>query len=187
MGGVNVDTGGKSGRKALDSEINLIPMIDLFICCIAFLLITAVWSQMARLNANAQVPGPPQPQEDRENIEPEKMLTVEMKQDDKFVLIWKSGATVHNTSEVKRQAVDVGEGIEKQSRYPDLAKEVETQWKQYGSHKNDNDNKFDQAIISVDNRAPFSDIVAVIDAIYQTKRTFKGGDFNAFNVTFSAR
>ena len=186
MGGVSVE-GPKGGRRTLDSEINLIPMIDLFICCIAFLLITAVWSQMSRINANAQVPSPPRPDQEVDKVEPEKMLTVEMKQDDKFVLIWKSGATVHNTSAVKKQPVEVGDGVEKQVRYPDLAKKISEEWTTYGSHKNDNDPKQDQAIISVDNRAPFSDLIAVIDAIYQPKRTFKGEAWTSFNVTFSAR
>jgi biopolymer transport protein ExbD len=187
MGGVNVDSGGKGGRRQTDSEINLIPMIDLFIVCISFLLITAVWSQMARINANAQVPGPPRPEEERENVEPEKMLTVEMKQDEKFVLIWKSGATVHATSEVNRKAVPVTDRSGAQVRYPDLAKEIAKQWKEYGSHQNDNDAKQDQAILSVDNRTPFGEIIAVIDAVYQPKRTFKGQEINALNVTFSSR
>jgi len=123
MGGVSVE-GPKGGRRTLDSEINLIPMIDLFICCIAFLLITAVWSQLSRINANAQVPSPPRPDQEVDKVEPEKMLTVEMKQDDKFVLIWKSGATVHVTNEVRRQPVEVGEGSNSQVRYPDLANPV---------------------------------------------------------------
>ena len=187
MGGVSVDTGGKSGRRQVDSELNLIPMIDLFICCISFLLITAVWSQMARINANAQVPGPPRTDEEIEKTEPEKMLTVEMKQDDKFVLIWKSGATVHATAEVDRKGVPTKLGADTVMRYPELSKEIAKQWKEYGSHQNDNDRKQDQAIISVDNRAPFSEIIAVIDAVYFPKRTFKGEEITAFNITFSAR
>ena len=185
MAGVSVDTG-KGGRRSVDSEVNMIPFIDLLIVSISFLLITAVWSHMGRINANARVPGPPQPEEERENVEPEKMLTVEMKQDDKFVLIWKSGATVHATTEVERKEVHP-DGDKSKVRYPELAKKVAKQWKDYGSHQNDNDPKRDQAIISVDNRTPFADIVAVIDAIYSTRRTFKGEDLNAFNVTFSAR
>ncbi len=187
MGGVNVDSGGKGGRRSLDSELNLIPMIDLFVVCVLFLIMTAVWSQMARIEANAQVPGPPRTDEEVEKVEPEKMLTVEMKQDDRFVLIWKSGATVHATSEVPRKGQPITLGGDTVMRYPDLATEIAKQWKEYGSHQNDNDRKVDQAIISVDNRAPFSDIIAVIDAIYTPKRTFKGAEVNAFNVTFSAR
>ena len=60
MAGVSVGGGG-GGRRSLDSEINMIPFIDLLMVTIAFLLITAVWSHMARVNADAQVPGPPRP------------------------------------------------------------------------------------------------------------------------------
>jgi len=48
---VSVDTGGKSGRKGLNAELNLVPYIDLLTCMVAFLLITAVWTQLARLSA----------------------------------------------------------------------------------------------------------------------------------------
>ncbi len=187
MGGVSVESGGKGGRKAVDSELNLIPMIDLFVVCVLFLIMTAVWSQMARINANAQVPGPPRTDEEIEKIEPEKMLTVVMKQDDRFVLEWKSGSTVHQTSEVPRKGIPVKLGSETVTRYPDLGTEIAKQWKEYGSHQNDNDRKQDQAIISVDNRAPFSEIVAVIDAVYTPKRTYKGEEITSFNITFSAR
>ena len=71
MGGVDVGGGGGKGRRATDSEINMIPFIDLLMVTISFLLITAVWSQMARLNADAQVPGPPRPDE-QVTVEPEK-------------------------------------------------------------------------------------------------------------------
>lgn len=187
MGGVSVDSGGKGGRRQTNQELNLIPMIDLFVVCVLFLIMTAVWSQSARVNANAQVPGPPRTDEEMEKTEPEKMLTVEMKQDDNFTLIWKSGATVHATSNVPRKGVAVRLGADTVTRYPDLGTEIAKQWKEYGSHQNDNDRKVDQAIISVDNRTPFADIVAVIDAVYQPKRTYKGEEINAFNVTFSAR
>ena len=42
MGGVDVGGGGK-GKRATNSDINMIPFIDLLMCTIAFLLITAVW------------------------------------------------------------------------------------------------------------------------------------------------
>jgi biopolymer transport protein ExbD len=186
MAGVSVDTGGGKGKRSVDSEINLIPMIDLMIVCISFLLITAVWSQMSRIDANANVPGqstePPRTPEDAD-----KMLTVEMKSDDHFLLSWKSGATVHVTAEVPRNGVAVPTGSGTEVRYPDLAKEIAKQWADNGTHRNDDDRVQDQAILAVDNRTPFADVVAVIDAIYQPKRTFKGAEINAFNVTFATR
>jgi biopolymer transport protein ExbD len=57
MGGVSVDSGGHGGKKSVDSDIPLIPFIDLLLCCIMFLLVTAVWNKLARLNANQQQPG----------------------------------------------------------------------------------------------------------------------------------
>jgi len=187
MGGINVG-GGKGGRKSLDSEIPLVPMIDLFVVCVLFLIMTAVWSQMARIEANAQVPGPPRVDDEVDKVEPEKMLTVEMKQEDKFVLIWKAGATVHSTVEVERKNEPVNVGTEKVARFPTLAAKITEQWKELGSHKNADDPKQDQAILSADNRAVFSDIVAVLDAINSTQRKTAGDkDISAFQVTFSAR
>jgi len=63
MGGVSVDSGGHGGKKAVDSEIPLIPFIDLLLCCIMFLLVTAVWNQVARINANQQQPGQQAPED----------------------------------------------------------------------------------------------------------------------------
>src|SRR6266540_4281564 len=47
--GVNVESGNKGGKKPLDADLNLVPYIDLLTCMVAFLLITAVWTQLARL------------------------------------------------------------------------------------------------------------------------------------------
>ena len=56
MGGIAVGGGG-GGKKPVDAEISLIPFIDLLLCCVMFLLVTAVWNQLARINANQQQPG----------------------------------------------------------------------------------------------------------------------------------
>jgi biopolymer transport protein TolR len=54
---VSVDEGGKSGKKPLNADLNLVPYIDLLTCMVAFLLITAVWSQLARLEAHQKGQG----------------------------------------------------------------------------------------------------------------------------------
>lgn len=59
MGGVSVGGDGH-GKKSVDHEIPLIPFIDLLLCCVMFLLVTAVWNQLARINVNQQIPGQPQ-------------------------------------------------------------------------------------------------------------------------------
>ncbi|MCA9531278.1 MAG: biopolymer transporter ExbD [Myxococcales bacterium] len=56
MAGISTG-GGSNGRKPLDQEIPLIPFIDLLLCCVMFLLVTAVWNQLAAIDANQQVPG----------------------------------------------------------------------------------------------------------------------------------
>lgn len=63
--GVSIDTGGKGGKKALDAELNLVPFIDLLVCCICFLLITAVWTQMARIEVNQKGKGTASKKEDK--------------------------------------------------------------------------------------------------------------------------
>jgi biopolymer transport protein ExbD len=188
MGGVSVDSGGHGGRRSLDSEINMIPMIDLLMVTISFLLITAVWSHMARLNADAQVPGPPSTAEPTK-LEPEKQLHIEMKSADKFVLIWKQAGTVISTVDVPRKDVVEKEGNVKVIRFPDLATKVESEWKITGTHRDATDKKFDQAILHTDNETPYGAIIGVIDAVYQVHRPFAAGskteNVPAFNVTFS--
>jgi biopolymer transport protein ExbD len=69
MGGAAPSPTGKEGKKPLDAQINLVPFIDLLSCCISFLLITAVWTQLARMDvsqkgqgaAGAESEKPPEP------------------------------------------------------------------------------------------------------------------------------
>jgi biopolymer transport protein ExbD len=49
--------GGGGGKKSVDAEIPLIPFIDLLLCCVMFLLVSAVWNQLAAIEANQQIPG----------------------------------------------------------------------------------------------------------------------------------
>jgi|ERR1051325_5135797 biopolymer transport protein ExbD len=67
---------GKGGKKSLDVEFNLVPFIDLLSCCISFLLITAVWTQIAGLQV-ASSGGPPEQQQKQENTIDVKLLLTE--------------------------------------------------------------------------------------------------------------
>ncbi len=189
MGGVDVGGGGGGGRRALDSEINMIPMIDLLMVTISFLLITAVWTHMARINADAQVPGPPRPDVEQEKIEPEKQLHVEMRAEDKFVLVWKQGSTTVDSIDVPRKDVISQQGSVEVVRFPDLAAKVESEWKAKGQHSNPTDRKLDQAILHTDNKTEFKYIIGVIDSIYQAHRDMQLGSkiekVPAFNITFA--
>jgi biopolymer transport protein ExbD len=46
---VSVEGGSRKGRKEVNAELVLVPYIDLLTCMVAFLLITSVWTQLARL------------------------------------------------------------------------------------------------------------------------------------------
>jgi biopolymer transport protein ExbD len=58
MGGAAPTPSGKGGKKPLDAAINLVPFIDLLSCCISFLLITAVWTQLARMDVTQKSKAP---------------------------------------------------------------------------------------------------------------------------------
>lgn len=190
MGGVDVGEGGGK-KRATNSDINMIPFIDLLMCTIAFLLITAVWVTNSRINADAQVPGPPDPQKELQPQTPEKVLHLHIGENE-FSLVWKQGATVVSENKVPKTPVetDGGEGT-KVLRYPDLAKKIEEEWKQQRGHFDQADKKLDQCTLYSDNRTPFRELIAVIDALYSPKREMKLGDkvkqVPVFNMTFSVR
>jgi biopolymer transport protein TolR len=46
----SIEPQGRGGKKDLNASLNLVPYIDLLTCMVAFLLITAVWTQLAQLN-----------------------------------------------------------------------------------------------------------------------------------------
>lgn len=47
-----MDLGGGKGKKSLDVAINLTPFIDLMAVTISFLIMTAVWTQIGRLQVS---------------------------------------------------------------------------------------------------------------------------------------
>jgi biopolymer transport protein ExbD len=51
-GGMDVGQGGGKGKKPLDANINLVPFIDLMAVTIVFLIMTAVWTQLGRLQVS---------------------------------------------------------------------------------------------------------------------------------------
>jgi len=66
--------GGKSRRKSLNADLNLVPYIDLLTCMVAFLLITAVWTQLARLQA--QQKGQGQAGEETPPVQQDKIIVI---------------------------------------------------------------------------------------------------------------
>ena len=181
-----IDTGGGHGKRSSNHEVPLIPFSDFLLCLVMFLLVTAVWSHMARIEADARVPGKPK-DEPEEPPKPEKQLHVEMRGERKFQLKWKEGTTVVSEAQVVRTPQEVGDDV----TFPDLAKKIESEWQSQGSHKNPTDKKFDRAVLHTDNNTQFKDLIAVLDAIYMPQReyTIAGGsteELPAFQVTFAS-
>lgn len=47
-----IDSGSSNhGRKSINHELPLVPFIDLLLCCVMFLLVTAVWAQLGEMDA----------------------------------------------------------------------------------------------------------------------------------------
>lgn len=73
-GGMDLGTPGKGGKKPLDTAINLVPFIDLMAVTISFLIMTAVWTQVGRLQVS-QAGGPSgDPQEEETKTLPLTLL-----------------------------------------------------------------------------------------------------------------
>ncbi len=62
-GGMDLGQSGGRGRKPLDTAINLVPFIDLMAVTISFLIMTAVWSQVGRLQVGSAGQAEAAPQE----------------------------------------------------------------------------------------------------------------------------
>lgn len=91
MGGTALPEGGggKKARRSLDTTVNVVPAIDLLSCCISFLLFTAVWTQISRLQATPMGNGDPAP------TEQVKSLTVTLTMGERgFVLATSAGAQI---------------------------------------------------------------------------------------------
>jgi biopolymer transport protein TolR len=80
---VAVETGGKGGRKSVNSDLNLVPYIDLLTCMVVFLLMTAVWTQLARIDVTQK--GQAQSAEQTDEKPPETRLVVVIN-DDGFLI-----------------------------------------------------------------------------------------------------
>jgi biopolymer transport protein ExbD len=81
--------GGKRKRRSLDTTVNVVPAIDLLSCCISFLLFTAVWTQISRLQTAPVGNGGPA------EVQPVKSLTVTLTISDKgYVLATSAGAAI---------------------------------------------------------------------------------------------
>jgi biopolymer transport protein ExbD len=176
----SIDPGANTARRRVDHDLPLVPFIDFLLCLVAFLLVTAVWSQMARLPADASLGR----QEDRPR-EAEKQLHVDMRRDNQFLLSWKQGSTVVDMATVARRQPGLGA----EPRFPDLARELEEQFERHASHRDPTDRRQNRAVLHTAGATEFGEIAAVLDALAAPKRTLRTPSgparVSAFDVTFA--
>jgi biopolymer transport protein ExbD len=151
----NIDTGVSAGaRRSVTHDVPLIPYIDFLLCLISFLLITAVWSQMARLEANASVAGDPR----GTSPPPQKTLHLALKSG-RFELSWKQGETVIERHDVARRARTDAAGS---LRFPELAQRLQVEWQ---AHVPRSGQQRVSAVLHAPNDVPFEELAAVMDAL----------------------
>ena len=82
---------------------------------------------------------------------------------------------VVDSIDVPRTATVLHAGSAEVVRYDELAAKIASEWRSKGQHTNDDDHAFDQAILHTNNQTEFKYVIAVIDAIYGTRRTVSLG------------
>jgi biopolymer transport protein ExbD len=175
---------GRGARRPLEFDLNMVPMIDLLMVTISFLLITAVWSRSARIEGETSVPSVVGPV----TSPTEQRLHVEMADPSKIVLHWDIGKTVIRTSEVSRRSTVTLDHGARTVRFPDLERALADEWRAAGAHRAPGDAAFDELVLHTANDAPYSEIVGAMDAAYGIKRPCGGGKAcPAFRVVFAER
>jgi biopolymer transport protein ExbD len=177
-----ISVGGATHRgRALDHDLPLMPFIDFMLCLVAFLMLTAEWSHMGRLQALGSGPSdaPEQPAS-------KKALHVTVK-DDSFDLAWRDGSVVVETQQVPRKA---SYSSDHAPHYPDLATSLKTAWAAQGVHRAPSDATQDRAVLHTANSLDFGEVAAVMDALAAPTRRFEqgahAGQIPAFSVSFAA-
>jgi biopolymer transport protein ExbD len=164
----------------------MIPMIDLLMVTVSFLLITAVWVRSSRMDSSAQAPGNAEtPPCEEGGCKAEPKLHVMSSDPTKFVLAWKEGTTTVRSIDVPREQ-HASRGT---MRFPTLAERVAAEWRDTGRHRDSSDRRFDQAVVHASNEMPYGELVAVMDAVAMPKRALsvagKAERTSAFEITFA--
>ncbi len=118
MAGGGSPTPSKSGKKSLDFVVNLVPMIDLLSVLISFLLITAVWTELARINTDNVM--------DKSDVKP-KQEQQEERKDLKILLDDKGGVQMRFTGE---EPVRVERGDDLMGRFREKITELKKRAKE---------------------------------------------------------
>jgi biopolymer transport protein TolR len=140
---------GAGGKKAVDFQLNLIPFIDLLSVLISFLLMTSVWTQVAKIDVKQspnQASEEPQPEDKEEKLN----LTV---------LVKASGYSVMKKGAVVKE-------IEKKGETYDSATLSETLKQQRAEHPDN-----EEVIVTCEDKIPYQELITVMDIALEHKLT----------------
>ncbi len=138
--GVSVE-GGKGRGKSMMVDLNLVPFIDFMSCLIAFLMMAAVWTQIASLDVEQNV-APPDPNVEIPVPPPPPPLTIHVRADGTFIC----------------RKVEEGTNIPKVGETYDYKKLKELILKDHETFPTD-----DMVVINTDDGLPYEEMMKVLD------------------------
>jgi biopolymer transport protein TolR len=159
--GVSVE-GGKGRGKSMMVDLNLVPFIDFMSCLIAFLMIAAVWTQIASLDVEQNISNtPPDQQEPPPDPPPPPPLTVHVEADGHWIA----------------RKVEEGVKVPKNGEEYDYAKLEELMKKDHETFPAE-----EMVVINTDDGVPYEEMVKVLDMSRQIgypKTLLAGGPASA--------
>lgn len=162
MAGISNESETRS-RRSVDRAINMVPFIDLLLVTISFLLVTAVWTGLARVQAQSHAPGMTTKYPDK--TEP-RALHVDVTRDGRSVsLTWQRGTKTDAVATVSLEDVHA------------LVRELE---------KAATSANGEEAIVRVPAAMPTGKVIELFDAIATPQIACPGGSCPAFRPTLSA-
>jgi biopolymer transport protein ExbD len=149
MSGGAAPTPSAGGKKSVDFQLNMIPFIDLLSVLISFLLMTSVWTQVAKIdvkqspNLPSDEPTPP-PEEEKLNL---------------TVLIKGSGYTVTKKGAVVKEIEKKGDEYDS-TTLGELLKQVRAE------HPDNED-----VNVTSEDKVPYKELITVMDLCLKHKLT----------------
>lgn len=133
---------GQGGKKVVDFQLNLIPFIDLLSVLISFLLMTSVWTQVAKIDVKQspnQISDEPPPEQN-----PEEKLNL-------TVLVKASGYAVMKKGAVVKEIEKKGEEYDSVT----LAEALKTARAEHPEN--------DEIIVTCEDKVPYQELITVMD------------------------
>jgi len=163
--GVSVDTGGKGRGKAQNVDLNLVPFIDFLSCLLAFLMMTAVWSEISSIEHEQLVSDTPQVPETPPDPPPPPPLTIHVTSEGYQIFRKPEDMTTDAANHIvpKIDATDdkLADANHKQFDYDKLDALVKADRDTYPDEK--------MVVINTDDGVPYEEMIKVLD----TTRVYK--------------